>query len=200
MKALPWLLSAVLFLLLILQRECNTPEGCSQADTVRTVEIRFDSSAHSTDLPKPTRKGQQFHQPVATIATPTGVTYKPQPVDTAAIIRAYYSARYYEQDYRDSSLALSIRDSVYMNEITWRNLTYKITRPTIISTTTITPPVKQRAKLFIGLSASAGILPAAGPELFFLTKADHGYRAGVVAGPAGINYQFGIAWKIKIRK
>lgn len=202
MSRLPWYLVAILVVLLILQRECGNscthlPNG---TDTVKHTVIVYDSVPQTVTFTNPTPKGQSFRHPYAALPTPKGVTQTPHNDDNRACVQELFTARYYEQEYRDSNIAAVLRDSVWANQLTWSQLEYKLLRPTVVSSTIITPPAKQRAKLFVGISASAGVLPAAGPELLYLTKADNGYKAAVKLGPMGINYEAGMYWKIKLRK
>lgn len=200
MKNLGWYLAGLFFLIAVLHRECNSCEPCTQADTVTTTIHVYDSIPRTAEVTKPRAQAEAYHPPVAAIATPAGVTYKPQPVDTEAILHSYYTSRYYRTQHRDSSADIVVEDSVYRNELTWQKITYKLIRPTEIKTTIITPPAKQRAKLFVGLAASAGIVPAAGPDLLFLTKKDNGYRAGIKIGAAKPAYEAAIYWKIKLKR
>ena len=54
----------------------------------------------------------------------------PQDVDTAAILRDYYTKKVSVQEYRDTSLYATINDTIFMNGIYSRAFEYKILRPT----------------------------------------------------------------------
>lgn len=198
----PWLLSAALVLIIIFQRECgNSCTSCPEGtDTLKKTVYVYDSIPVTATFNKPQPKSQQFRQPNAASPTPDGVTYKPHSDENRACVQELFTARYYEETYRDSSIEAVFKDSVWSNQLTWSQFTYKLIRPTQINTTIITPPAKQRVKLFVGLSASAGVLPSAGPDILLLTKRDYGYRAGVKASPSGISYEAGIYWKIKLKR
>lgn len=202
MSRLPWYLVVILVVLLILQRECGSScTPCANGtDTVKVTVTVYDSIPVTATFTKPSLKSSTFRQPTKPITTPAGVTNTTQPVDNRACVQELFTARFYEQHYRDSLIEAVLRDSVWANQLTWSQLEYKILRPTVVSSTIITPTAPQRAKLFVGLSASAGVSPAAGPELLYLTKADNGYKAAVKLGPLGINYEAGMYWKIKLRK
>jgi hypothetical protein len=77
---------------------------------------------------------------------------KSQPIDSFAVVLAYYTKVYSRQEYRDTNLALTIEDTIYKNGIFSRGFTYNILRPTQTITTIINPPVKQK------LTLSAGVL------------------------------------------
>jgi len=66
----------------------------------------------------------------------------PANVDTAEIIREYFTSRSYLHEYRDSNLVITINDSVKFNSIAYRNLTYKLLRPYLTETINILPEAK----------------------------------------------------------
>jgi hypothetical protein len=101
-------------------------------------------------------------------------------VDTAEVIRAYFTAHYYEEMIEDTNLIVMIQDSVFNNNITWRNFSYRLLRPTAIHNTTISKQPEVRNMYYLGVGTSVGVpggSPALGPELLFLTKNKTAYRA-----------------------
>jgi hypothetical protein len=100
-------------------------------------------------------KSQTFHtQHTNTFRVDSIIVLPPksQPIDSLAVVLAYYTKVYSRQEYRDTNLALTIEDTIYKNGIFSRGFTYNILRPTQTITTIINPPVKQK------LTISAGVL------------------------------------------
>lgn len=69
-------------------------------------------------------------------------------VDTAEIIRQYFTAYYQTQTLRDSLLEAVIEDTLFANHITWRGFSYKILKPVSITERKIIP--EKRFHLYAG--------------------------------------------------
>lgn len=65
----------------------------------------------------------------------------PANVDTAAILREFFTSRYYLHEYRDSNITINIKDSVRYNAIVFRQVDYRWLKPFSSSTTNIIEPV-----------------------------------------------------------
>jgi len=65
----------------------------------------------------------------------------PADVDTAAILREFFTSRYYLHEYRDSNITINIKDSVRYNAIVFRQVDYRWLKPFSSSTTNIIEPV-----------------------------------------------------------
>ena len=68
----------------------------------------------------------------------------PPVVDTAAILRSYFTLTHYSDTIRDSSITAILSDTIGYNRLLSRSFSYQITRPTIIQ--------KKRPRLLIGLN------------------------------------------------
>jgi hypothetical protein len=65
----------------------------------------------------------------------------PADVDTSAILREFFTSRYYLHEFRDSNITINIKDSVRYNAIVFRQVDYRWLRPFSSSTTNIIEPV-----------------------------------------------------------
>jgi hypothetical protein len=170
-----WLIAiALLIYIYVSQRHCGSVT--QHADTSTTVVYVYDTNTYTPQVPPPTPRSSVIRLPAPAAASDKPLT----PVDTAAIVHAYFMAHFYEQTIQDSNITATIRDSVYNNNITWRNFSYRLLRPTAIITNTIIKPVEARNQLYAGFGASVGVLgssPTIGPELLFVTKNKTAYRA-----------------------
>jgi hypothetical protein len=165
-----WLIAIGLLIYIYLCQEHCAPSP-QQYDTTYTVTHTYDTNIYSHQIPAPKPKAS--------------VEYVPYPVmigevDTAEVIRAYFTAHYYEEMIEDTNLIVMIQDSVFNNNITWRNFSYRLLRPTAIHNTTISKQPEVRNMYYLGVGTSVGVpggSPALGPELLFLTKNKTAYRA-----------------------
>lgn len=169
-----WLIAiALLIYIYVSQQHCGS--GTQQADTSTSVVYAYDNNTYTPPVPSPTPRTSVSRLPAPSADSAKQLT----PVDTAAIIRAYFMAHYYEQCIEDSNIIATISDTVFNNNITWRNFSYRLLRPTAIHTTTI-KPVEARNQLYAGFGAGVGVLgssPTIGPELLFVSKNKTAYRA-----------------------
>jgi hypothetical protein len=77
----------------------------------------------------------------------------PAKIDTQEILKDYFAKRTYTRTHEDTSLTITIRDTVAENKIIAWALEYKINRPTAINTY---KPVKKNM-LFVGAEFSQGV-------------------------------------------
>lgn len=66
----------------------------------------------------------------------------PVDVDTAAILREFFTSRYYLHEYRDSNITITIKDSVRYNAMVYRQLDYRWLKPLVQETIHIMPAPK----------------------------------------------------------
>lgn len=122
------------------------------------------------------------------------------PVDTAAILKDYYSKVYY----KDSSLtkwgAILIMDTITKNRIAGRSVITDFTIPVVTNTITKSIEQKKRNQVYIGLNLQGkadDYLFAAGPSLMFKTKSDKAFEIGALFNKGGyMTYQAGLKWNI----
>jgi hypothetical protein len=72
------------------------------------------------------------------------------PVDSVDIFNRFFRKHYYEWGARDSNIAFTLKDSIGLNRIMYRDFEYKLLKPQIITTNTVTlpPPVKPKRLVF----------------------------------------------------
>ena len=136
-----WLIIAVLVLLLILQQQCRrcpeSPEPSS--DTVTLIE--YDSFPVVRTLPVPV----PYYRDTGSIL------WQYKDVDTATILREFFTVNYYRDTLKDDTSALIVLDdAVTQNKLGERVLFYQNRRP--LAVTTIINQVGDipRNKVFIG--------------------------------------------------
>lgn len=144
-------------------------------------------------------KSQTFHtQHTNTFRVDSVIVLPPksQPIDSLAVVLAYYTKVYSRQDYRDTNIALTIEDTIYRNGIFSRGFSYNILRPTKTETTIINPVQKPR------LNLSGGILVGTDLKQVKTISPYIGLRyrnAGALVGADPINRMviFGADWRLK---
>jgi hypothetical protein len=169
-----WLIAiGLLIYIFVSQEHCGS--STQQADTSTRVVYVYDTNTHTPHVPTP-----QPRTSTSRLPAPSADSGKPLvPIDTAAILRAYFTAHYYVQEICDTNIEATIRDSVYNNLITWRDFSYRLLRPTAIQTTNIIKQPEARSKFYAGFGASVGVLgssPTIGPELLLTSKKNTAFR------------------------
>lgn len=93
--------------------------------------------------------GEKIKIPVPiTFTVPVPVALK---IDTAAILKNYFSVNYYSQLIQDSSIRAYIKDSVSQNKIVHRDFSYQWLKPVLTTqSSTVTLEPKKRLKLLAG--------------------------------------------------
>lgn len=101
-----------------------------------------------------TKTETHYHYDTALVSVPIVVNAPassvpqtiPQDVDTAAILKKYFTIHYYRDTIRDSSLVAYIADSIGFNRLLHRSFSYRINRPTTVNTF----QKEKKIRLFIG--------------------------------------------------
>ena len=149
-----------LVFLLFLDRSSDHPAPLHTIE--KTKVIIYDSSKKEIN---PT------HDPVGISIQTVGI---PAQVDTAAILKAFFSVYTYSDQVQDSALKLQIFDSVTQNKIFGRKITYQWLLPikTIESTTITTVPEPiRRHEFYLGGKVQASLQQfGIGPIITWKTK------------------------------
>jgi len=113
-------------------------------------------------------------------------------VDTAAILRRFFTQYTYQDTIRDSSFVAILREVIAQNQIVERQMQFQNLRPTqVVYTTTVeTPP----PRWYVGGFASYGRRPSAGVTLLYARKNN---AFGITADP--FNRSTGVQWLHAIR-
>jgi hypothetical protein len=174
-------LIATIFLL----RQCN-PTQPSEDKIITKVEVKWDTI--KKEVPKYVPKlVTKIEIDIDTFSTP---------IDTAAILKDYYSINYFEDYQEFDSLTLTIRDSISQNRIYTRSLEYKIAYPT----KTITKEIYKNKREFftgLGIAGNQEQIQYFGGELLYKNKKKQIFGVGI-----GINQNLAptlssrIYWKL----
>jgi hypothetical protein len=80
------------------------------------------------------------------------VVIPPASFDTAEVISRFFKTHFYSWTERDSSITFTLNDSIGRNRILYRDFSYKILRPTTITTITpvASPEKAKKISLYIG--------------------------------------------------
>lgn len=118
------------------------PTGTKIVETVKTVTIPGDSIPYPVPTPVPV--------PYDSISYKDSLVY--QKVDTASILRRYFTQYFYQDTIRDSTFLAILREVVTENRIVDRKLDVQNLRPQAITyaTTVINP----EPRLFLGPAVS----------------------------------------------
>lgn len=81
----------------------------------------------------------------------------PPTIDTLAVIADYYTRKNYEHTYRDNDLSITLKPVISTNKLDSLNFTYKILRPTTITTLNLKP----QTAIYLGASAGSNVLAPA---------------------------------------
>jgi hypothetical protein len=133
------LLAVVLYL--IFTRGCGKGgEVEYRTDTLTTVSYVHDTVWHQL--------------PQKVIHTPAEIVYKeiPRNIDTVFIIKKYAASYFYDETISDSSIDINIKDTVSMNEITWRDVKYLWKKPVTVIENKITQVTPAKTKLWAGFN------------------------------------------------
>lgn len=173
-----WLVAGLLFFILFSEHACNGDHEMV-SDTVQAVYSIRDTNKYayqSVNL-----KPETAYLEIPIFITDTNGR-RPFVVDSQAVVTAFFTKKYYRDTLcNDSNIMAWQEDSVYMNEIYWRNFHYEMNKPLLIHQTTIINRTGPERKLFAGFGVDAGFyyfLPSIGPELLYLDKKNRAYRFG----------------------
>jgi hypothetical protein len=177
----------VILITVLLVRECShgdMPEKQSSHTEVHNYYY-YDTTIHKITINTPSALVDSFPFPV------------PQHVDTAAILKKYYTEYIYHQESADSNLQISITDTITQNMIKGRNLTYKLLRPVKIEQTVNNVYAsKKKYAVFAGIHGGCSLtgIRSIGPEAIVIHNNLRAYK---------LNYNFidksinaGIHWKL----
>lgn len=193
-KNIPWIIVAFLLIVIVLLRSCSGADKiCPQTEP--TIIVKVDTTYIYDTLIK---------KIFVTVLKPGDSIYvdNSQPVDTAKILRTYFTKYAYTQVLEDSSLKATISDTVYKNKIAHRSFTYQWKKPQLIIEKEITKTVTEpkRAKVFIGfeIGGSKQGFTNLSPRITYLSKNDKSYSARV--NPFDQSVHVGMDFKIKLKK
>lgn len=115
-------------------------------------------------------KVKELHE--KTIYRDSVIVYPPGPVDTAQIIKSFFTARFYEQTIRDTvtKVEVTVSDSIFANRLSWREVSTKNLRPTSVTTTTTTVQDVPLLTLYGGMQYVHGKNKGAAPILTLTIK------------------------------
>jgi hypothetical protein len=111
------------------------------------------------------------------VEVPGDTFWKYHKVDTAAILKDYFSRKIYGDTLKDDTSAfIALIDTVYMNQLHKRTLIFQNRRATEINTTINNFGEVPRNKFFFGVSIGRSLNNfAAGPSLLWVTKKSFAY-------------------------
>lgn len=173
---------------LLIWNGCNRPDP-TLPETQTIVNNIFDSTKV---------KSQTFHTKETKTFRKDSIIVLPVnvPIDSAAVVLAYYTKVYSVQNYRDTNIALTIEDTIYKNGIFSRGFSYNILRPTKTITTVINPPVKQKLTISAGVLLGTDLKQVKTVSPYLAAR----YRkAGALIGvdPIGRQFVIGVDWRLK---
>lgn len=178
-----WKISTIaLIIVVILLAKCK---GCKEGGTI----VKIDSVTtviHDTvpfDIPIYVPQPYAVKEPVPVyVLGPETV----REVDTAAILKDYYSTRFYSDTQKLDRATIIINDQISENRIKQRQLSGNIIHDSITTTITKTIEAKKKNTVWFGLTGQGGNVPMAiGPSLMFLQKNGWGIEAGALINTEG---------------
>jgi len=192
LKFIPYLVIAMLLVIVFLQRECNKPKPCPpQNITIDTIAVIHDIDTFTIE-----KTVYKPHPDTVHDSFPAFI-----PVDTGAILADYYKVREYNVPLQnDSAAKLSLLAKVYRNTLLKSELRGQIYQ----KTTTIIQDhyIQQPAtfKIYAGFTAGA-MLPDKfifAPSMAVNTKQDHLYLLGY--DPVNKLPYITFLWKIRLSR
>lgn len=185
------LIILILIVILILQRECNSPQPPINSTVVTKIETKWDTLKIDSlvYVPKWKTRTETIHDTI------------PSGIDTLSILKDYY-AKYFYTD----TLDLDTLGNIVINDTVSRNIivSRRIKPNVFIPTTTIhsnTTTNKTRLYTGINMSANRQSLNQAGVNLMLKTKKSKMYGVGI-----GFNRDLqpvisgSLYWEIKLKK
>lgn len=196
---------AVLVVLLLIER-CSNEQG-SAAGFQPEIDTVYQDATDT--LPEYTPRPDTIYLPKPVfVKGKDSIIYQTdsfaawQPVDTAAILKDYYSTVYYQDSAVIQHGKVFINDSVRENRIVSRYITTRLQVPVITNTVTIVEPAKNKVFFSISGATSRKLNYGAGKAGFlFLTKRDLGIEAQTGIDTYG-NWIFegGVKLKLSFKK
>lgn len=174
-KIIPWIIIGILIVLLFLQRSCTKPCPDQKIIHDTITIIKYDTIIDSTYLPKPIPVQTIKPKPIEVVPSNKSSYY--DTIECNYIKDMYYTTNIYYRILKDDSIAyIALRDSVKGNSLQQSELYYQNRRPTMINNINSTQTIKQRNKIFVGVSIGRSIDSfTLGPSLMLITKRDAGY-------------------------
>lgn len=187
-----WIVIIVLLAIVLIQR------GCMKPDTV--VEEHIIHSVDTLVVTDTVKYPVEVYKPYPVYKTDTSVVYVPLDVDTAYILKDYFTHNFYRDTIlSDSNGLIVISDVIYQNAIEKRSKEITLYDRTIY--VHIVDERKPVNKFFVGMNLGYGFKydrPIFGAELLLVTKKDNAYSLGYDVfnnAVSGTMY-----WKIRLRK
>ena len=175
-------------MIIFLQRECSheTPHANQTVTLYDTI--------HDT-LPYPVT-----HYLPKLIYKDTGsVRWQTQPIDTPAILSAYFERHFYKDTLlNDTNALIIVSDTISRNRIIYRSPLLRIYPHIIRQTTYIKQKASLRRKLFVGIGAGQSFNRfGLSANILYATKKDHVYSFSYDV----LNKSFYVSmyWKIKFK-
>lgn len=165
-----------------LWKSCNKTPELKYALAKTNIEYKYDTIKVAGVLPKPPKPDTII------LVTP------PENVDTSAVIKEYYSKNIYNRPFEDSSISITLVDTVFENKLQKGTIEYKILRPTQVITNIFNPVDPPKRKLFLGAELRSDT--SLSVNAFLLDKKDRLF--GVGYDP--FNKAFSISGAIRILK
>jgi hypothetical protein len=189
MKSAPWILLAAAMAYILFLQMCGT-KRCEDKVTTRVIR---DTTyiTHRDTAARYVPRITTVIEPVHILMRDTMVLFLD--VDTAAILRDYFTTRYYRDSMQTKYGQVTVMDSVRENRIVSRSWATNFSIPVVKETIT----QRQRTQLYAGFSALTG-QRAVGAEinLTLKTKKDQQYEVG--AGLFGTQWYGRIGTKFKL--
>lgn len=135
-----WLIIGILVALIIFQHQCHRCTEVQQTTDTITL-LQYDSVPVITTIPKPV----PYYRDTGSIR------WQYMDVDTATILREFFTVNYYRDTLKDDTSALIVlNDVVTQNQLGKRVLFYQNRRPTAVTTIINQYGEIPRNKVFIG--------------------------------------------------
>jgi hypothetical protein len=192
---LGWAMAFIIAIIAFFHEGCSGCKSTTRSDSTTTVSYKYDTATHHGII-APAKPETSFVRLPGHYIHDT--TFIPAPVDSMAVVIAYYTARYYERAFSDSNIQVSFKDSVYRNELIWSAFDYRLLRPTAIVTTTVVKPVAASSSVYVGFGTEVGFIgfPTFGPELLYTSKNRRAYKLGYHFGQNMSTVNASIYWRI----
>ena len=185
------LLILALIILLILQRECQSPPSPVNPTVITKVETKWDTLKidRLVYVPKWKTKTKTIHDTI------------PSDIDTLSILKDYYAKYFYTDTLDLDTLGnIVVNDTVSRNTIVSRRIKPNIFIPT---TTVHSNTTTNKTRLYTGINISANkqSLSQAGVNLMLKTKKSKMYGVGI-----GFNRDLqpvlsgSLYWELKLKK
>jgi len=187
-----WIVIVVLLAIILIQR------GCMKPDTV--IEERVVHSVDTLTVTDTVTYQVEVYKPYPVYKTDTSIVYVPLDVDTAYILKDYFTHNFYRDTILDDSNGfIVISDVIYRNGIEKRSKAITMYDRTIY--VHIIDERKPINKIFVGMNLGYGFKydrPIFGADVLLVTKKDNAYSLGYDVfnnAVSGTMY-----WKIRLMK